>query len=79
MDEIKKLRHDEIEEILAKIEAHAARIKFSRGFNIGLLHSVNNSRIYFVQSYIESLKEQELTAEQEERLKELERKLYIPS
>jgi hypothetical protein len=79
MDEFRKLNHDEIEEILAKITAHAARIKFTRGFNVGLLHSVNNSRIYFVQSYIESLKGQDLTVEQDERLKELERKLYIPS
>jgi hypothetical protein len=65
MDDLKKLNHEEIEEILEKIAAHAAKIKFTRGFNIGLLHSVNNSRIYFVQSYIESLKGQDLTVEQE--------------
>jgi hypothetical protein len=79
MEEIKKLSQEEIEEIFTKIEAHAARIRFTRGFNIGLLHSVNNSRIYFVQSYIDSLKGQELTPDQQERLKDLERKLYIPS
>ena len=74
MDEPKKLSHDEIEGILAKIEAHAGRVKFSRGFNIGLLHSVNNSRITFVQSYIESLKGQELSVEQQEDLKRIGKK-----
>lgn len=78
MNESGKLTHHEIEEALAKIEAHASKIDFTRGFKIGLLNSVHNSRIHFAQSYINSLKGQALTPSQSERLEALKRKLYIP-
>ena len=78
MNETGKLTHAEIDEILAKIEAHASKINFTRDFKIGLLHSVHNSRIRFAESYINSLKGQVLSAEQSERLDALKRKLYIP-
>jgi len=79
MDKYNKLDPLEIEEILQKIEAHASKIDFTRGFNIGMLHAVHNSRVRFAQSYINSLKDQELTPSQNERLEELKKKLYIPS
>ena len=78
MTETSQLTHDEIEAILEKIEAHASKIDFTRGFKIGQLHTVYNSRITFAQSYINSLKGQILTSDQQARLEALKRKLYIP-
>ena len=78
MNETGKLNHAEIEEILGKIEAHASKIGFTRSIKIGQLNAVYNSRIYFAQSYITSLKGQDLTSEQQEKLEALKRKLYIP-
>ena len=78
MNETSNLTHAEIEEILAKVEAHASKIHFTQGFKIGMLQSVHNSRIIFAQGYINSLKGQTLSAEQSERLEALKRKLYVP-
>jgi len=79
MDNPKILSTAEIDDILDKVEAHASKIGFDRdGLKIGLLHTVHNSRITFAQSYIHSLKGQELTPDQKIRLDALKNKLYIP-